>query len=355
VASSGTSLTEGQIKLIGRFTHNITLLFDGDKAGIKASLRGIDLIVASGLNVRAVVLPDGNDPDSYAKNFGSEALEEYLKNHTRDFIAFKAGLFAEEALLDPIKKAEGIESIVETISLVPDVIRRSVFVKEAARLFQVPEEALTEAVNVRVFSRLRKPAFRPEVAENEPTNQAIPAEESFENTALYQLEGEIVRLLVLYGHKPLEEKFLVAHYILEQLSDLELKSEVFRALIVEYGERLDFGENMGPEYFYHHPREEYKQTIIRLCEPVQEKIIFHTHRGFEDFADWETDNLHKSLFFNIMHLKKQHIKEDIKALYQQMEIPGNEEEEFRILTAIHEKKQIEAMLTKDLGDVMIQL
>jgi hypothetical protein len=112
---------------------------------------------------------------------------------------------------------------------------------------------------------------------------------------------------------------------------------------------------MGPEYFYHHPREEYKQTIIRLCEPVQEKIIFHTHRGFEDFADWETDNLHKSLFFNIMHLKKQHIKEDIKALYQQMEIPGNEEEEFRILTAIHEKKQIEAMLTKDLGDVMIQL
>ncbi len=356
VASSGTSLTDGQIKLIGRFTRNITLLYDGDKPGIKASLRGIDLIVASGLNVRAVVLPDGNDPDSYAKNFGSDALELYLKNNSQDFITFKAGIFAEEAALDPIKKAEGIDSIVETISLVPDVIRRSVFVKEAARLFQVPESALTEAVNLRVFGRLRKPVFRPDSPEIEAlkqeTAEPLPGTE---NTVLYDLEGEIIRLLLLHGHKTLEEKFLVAHYILEQLSDIELKSEIFKNLITEYMERLDFGESMGPEYFYHHPQERIKQVIIDLCEPLQEKIIFHTHRDFEDFSEWETENLHKSLFFNIMHLKKQHVLEEIKTLNRDLETAADEDEEFRILASILEKKKTEAILTKELGDVINHL
>ena len=123
VASSGTALTEEQIKLIRRFTENVTVLFDGDAAGIKAALRGIDLVLKGGLNVRIVLLPDAEDPDSFSRKMGSTEFKKYLKDHTQDFISFKIDLYAKEASHDPIKKAEAIRDIVTSISLIPDPIK----------------------------------------------------------------------------------------------------------------------------------------------------------------------------------------------------------------------------------------
>ena len=129
VSSSGTALTENQIKLIHRFTENITVLFDGDSAGIKAALRGIDMILKGGLNVRVVLFPDGEDPDSYSRKVGTTAFKTFLKEHSQDFVSFKAGLFAQEAAGDPIRKAESIKEIVTSIALIPDAVKRSVYIQ----------------------------------------------------------------------------------------------------------------------------------------------------------------------------------------------------------------------------------
>ena len=357
VASSGTSLTEGQIKLVGRFTKYLTLLYDGDKAGIKASLRGIDLIVAAGLNVRAVVLPEGHDPDSYAKAFGATALAEFLKSNTQDFISFKAGLAAGEAAADPFKKAESIDSILETISLVSDVIKRSVFVTEASRLFKMSEEAMTESLNLKVFEKLRKP--KPRI--DQPQLDLPPLEfpdnlqtQKFEEkkSIIYNLESEIVRVLILHGHKPIEDQFLIANYIFEQLNDIEFKTDIFKRLMNEYSERLDFGEEMKTELFFHHSDEFLKRLVIDMCSPFQEKIMRYTERSFDEFADMDEQNVSKSLYFNILQLKKQYLLQEMEELRQKLENIENEEEELLILTEIHEKKKIEMELSKELGSVM---
>jgi DNA primase len=357
VASSGTSLTEGQIKLVGRFTQNLTLLYDGDKAGIKASLRGIDLIVAAGLNVRAVVLPDGHDPDSYAKAFGASTLEEFLKSHTQDFISFKAGLAAEEAAADPFKKAESIDSILETISLVSDVIKRSVFITEASRLFKMSEEAMTESLNLKIYEKLRKPKPRidnglqdlpPLELPESPYNQEFKEKRSI----IYDLEREIVRILILHGHKTIEDQYLIATYVFEQLAEVEFKTDSFKRMIVEYSERLDFGDELKPEYFFHHNDEFIKRLVIDMCSPVQEKIMRYTERSFDEFADMDEQQVSKSLYSNILQLKKQYLFKEMEELRLKLENLENVDEELIILTEIHEKKKIEIELSKELGSVM---
>src|SRR5690349_13012221 len=143
VASSGTALTEEQIKLMRRFTENVTVLFDGDAAGIKAALRGIDLVLKGGLNVRIVLLPDGEDPGSYSKKMGSTELNQYLKDHTKDFISFKIELYSADAAKDPIKKAELIRDIVTSITAIPDPLKRTVYLQECSKKLEVPLSILS--------------------------------------------------------------------------------------------------------------------------------------------------------------------------------------------------------------------
>jgi DNA primase len=142
VASSGTALTQGQINLIHRFTNNITVLYDGDAAGIKASIRGIDLLLEEGMNVKVVLLPDGEDPDSFARTHSSSEFIDYIAKNETDFIRFKTNLLLDESGNDPIKRAALIGDIVHSISLIPDGIIRSVYVKECSRLMDIDENAL---------------------------------------------------------------------------------------------------------------------------------------------------------------------------------------------------------------------
>lgn len=160
VASSGTALTPGQIRLIHRFTDNITVLYDGDAPGIKASLRGIDLILQEGLNIKVVLLPDGEDPDSFSKSQSAESFRKYIKEHETDFIRFKTQLLLEDAGEDPIKRAAIISNIVESISLIPDAIVRSVYVQECSRLLQIDEQLLLSELNKRRQKRAEQQSTR---------------------------------------------------------------------------------------------------------------------------------------------------------------------------------------------------
>ena len=180
VASSGTSLTTGQIRLIHRFTNNVTLLYDGDKAGIKASLRGIDMLLEEGMNISVVLLPDGEDPDSYAQSHSTEEVEEYIKSNKVDFIRFKTNLLLGEAGDDPVSRASLIGDVVKSIAVVPNDILRSEYIKKCSEMLKVSEQLLvSETAKIRkqraeeIYKRKQQGAEQP--ADSKTKNKRLPA------------------------------------------------------------------------------------------------------------------------------------------------------------------------------------
>lgn len=197
VSSSGTALTPEQIRLISRLTKNITVLFDGDAAGIRASLRGIDLILEQGMNVKVCTFPEGEDPDSFAKSKSQEELREFLEEKAQDFISFKASLLMNEAKNDPIKKADLIRDMVNSIAKIPDSIQREVYVQECSRIMDISEEVLysTLAQIQKKESNVSKPVKKTmEVVKEQPA-QVQKVDQ------LYELERKIIGLLLLYGRE----------------------------------------------------------------------------------------------------------------------------------------------------------
>jgi DNA primase len=200
VASSGTALTPDQIRLINRLTKNITVLFDGDAAGLRASVRGIDLILEEGMNVKVCTFPDGDDPDSFAKKNSYDDLVSYLENNAKDFIQFKASLLMDEANNDPIKKADLIRDMVVSISKIPDRIKREIYIQECSRIMDISEQVLLNTLAQLVQKdiseagkKLKQEQKAFEVVKNEPLVQHEKV------NIVYELERKIIEMLLLYG------------------------------------------------------------------------------------------------------------------------------------------------------------
>lgn len=243
VSSSGTSLTEGQIRLVKRFTPNITILYDGDAAGLKASFRGIDMILQEGMNVRVVLFPEGEDPDSYAKNHTSEELKEYITSSAQDFIRFKTSVLIDDVGDDPIKRAEMIKDIVSSIAVIPDQIKRSVYTKECSTLLEISEKALINELN-KILRENTSKRIKKQNSQHQqiPDDAFFPYEEEEEkssnkDTDLAHWEKDILRLLISYGSKAIEievdaegeekqfQKISVAQYIIISIQGDEVGFE----------------------------------------------------------------------------------------------------------------------------------
>lgn len=241
VASSGTSLTQQQIRLLSRFSRNMTVIYDSDPAGIKASLRGIDLILQEGLNVRVVLLPEGEDPDSFARSHTADEVRQYIADHEQDFLNFKARLLLDETKGDPARKAMVISDMVQSIAQIPDSIQRAVYIKECARTTDTPEQVLiAEVARKRLstsgdrdadeFLRRQTQQVLSEQRDEEQTpviNTKIEAGSSFET-----LERDLIRFLLLHGHQSFEVKegqhmvdCNVAEFIFGELDCDQLKME----------------------------------------------------------------------------------------------------------------------------------
>lgn len=254
VASSGTSLTVEQIKLISRFTRNIVILYDGDPAGIKASLRGIDLILEEGLNVKIVLFPEGEDPDSYIQKVGGKAFRDFISQHQKDFIVFKTSLLLEEVKHDPVKKAALIYDIVESIAKIPDSIKASLFIKECSILMNMDERLLLAEYN----------KLKIKLA-NKKSSDVLPTKENAEGTEVITdveppkpmlddeaQEKDIVRLLFSYGHLDWSEDLSIARYILHELEHAEIKNPIYNSIFEQYRSQLDIGSVPDQNYFIHH-------------------------------------------------------------------------------------------------------
>ncbi|WP_203294217.1 DNA primase [Luteirhabdus pelagi] len=231
VSSSGTALTHEQIRLIHRLTNNITVLFDGDAAGLRASLRGIDLILAQGMNVKVCTFPEGEDPDSFARKNSLEELQEYLSEQSRDFMSFKASLLAEEAKGDPIKKAETIRDMVESISKIPDDIKRELYIKECARIMDISEEVLFNTL-AQILEKNRrdnsKKWSKPQEQLQKVADDPKPVKKI---NVQHELERKIIELLLLYGS--IEEEFEDVLLDSDENGEVILKPEKVNARVFE--------------------------------------------------------------------------------------------------------------------------
>ncbi len=249
VASSGTSLTEGQIRLIHRFTKNITVIYDGDSAGIRASLRGIDMILKEGLNVRVVLLPDGDDPDSFARKHNSTELSDFILSKEEDFISFKTRLLLDEAQNDPLKKAALISDIVQSISVIPDAITRSVYTHECAKQLEVDEQMLLREIALRRVERSSggeaKEFVRLQGVLQNGSSATISSGRQLvaPGSGIEELEHELVKYLVKYGNQSFDYKegkqtvqLNVASVIIEELkkNNIQLTNLAYRTIYDEY-------------------------------------------------------------------------------------------------------------------------
>ena len=359
VASSGTSLTDGQIKLIRRFTNQVTVLYDGDPAGIKASLRGIDLLLEGGLNVKAVVFPDGEDPDSYSRKVGSQAFQDYLKANSRDFIGFKISLYQEEIEKDPIRKAGIIREVVQSIGKIPDPIIRSVYAKEASVLLGIEEEILHAELN-KILIKTQKEQF--ERAKEEKAVEAsieelisIPMEVGSEDHLLAQ-EREMIRLLLNYGGQKLDEQELhFCQYILVEIAEVSFQTPVYQKMLLLYRESVDLGNVPTDALFLNHGDAEVRQEAIALITQRHE-VSTHWKDKFQIFIQLESDDLANTAFKSILRLKRrllQKLMEEAMANIKEAEQQQLEEGKMRELLELYlELKNFKLKIDKELGIVI---
>lgn len=312
VASSGTALTENQIKLIRRFTENVTVLFDGDAAGIKAALRGIDMILRGGMNVRVLLFPDGEDPDSFSRKVGTTEFQKYLKEHTQDFVSFKAGLYAKEAAGDPIRKAESIKEIVSSIAVIPDPIKRSVYIQETSQLLKIGEPVLLTELNKILITERRKNEKEKlrgqDVVEQVETVQDIssPVKVDAETLVQYQ-EKETIRLLLNYADSPATSNEggtsqKLSEFLLHELEDVTFTNPVYKEIYEMFREYLSSGKPLDSHTILKEGSNAVKATVTDLITSRYETSP-HWGDKYHIFIPKEKDVLNELALTNVLRLK----------------------------------------------------
>jgi len=297
VASSGTSLTTEQIRLIKRFTNNVTIIYDGDEAGIKASLRGIDMVLEEGLNIKVVPLPEGEDPDSYSKQLSATEFQQFIKESEKDFISFKTRLLMKDTEQDPVGKAGLINDVIRSISVIPDTVMRSVYIKESARMLDTEERILYSQV-YRLRKKKAEDRYNKESRQEEIRIQSTPLP-SFIKEIFGELQEKLlVRFLLQYGNERLyeiqdehagNEYISVAEYVVNEIlnDELEFKNLLYRQIFEEVNNIIQKGEVIEIKHFVHHENPSISQLAVDLLSSPYNLSKVHSRKG----ATVETEDM----------------------------------------------------------------
>ena len=365
VASSGTSLTTEQIRLVKRYTKNITMLYDGDAAGIHAALRGTDMILAEGMNVRVVVLPPEHDPDSFGKAYPTEEVERYLKVNVKDFIRFKTELLLKDAANDPIKKGQVVRNVVETISVVSDPIFRIAYVKETSRLMDMPEETLMMELNKMLRAKFKKSlGVEGEVIPDEQVT--APTQEKPEEETLpvgYYQERELVKLLLLYGSEQLknvredengqevEEQISVAQMIIDDLLNDEIVflDTVNRKIFDVYDQALNTDQLPDDQFFISNEDEQVSQLAADLLISPYKLDRWEKH-GI--FVKKEEDMLKMAVQSAILRSKDQIIDARRKEIQDELKLEQDIDNQLILLKKKKHWDDLRVQINKMLGIVI---
>lgn len=411
VASSGTALTSDQIRLIHRFTNNITVLYDGDGAGIKASIRGIDMLLEEGMNVKICLLPDGDDPDSFARKHNATDYQAYINDHETDFIRFKTDLLMEEAGKDPIKRASLISSIVKSISVIPDAIVRSVYIRECSQMLQMEEKVLIEAT-AKLIEQARETKFKEQQRKKEreqrmatptstpasttsaepPANEApaigsasssdqeplppepvpVPADtytsyiptEGNEQKVFYAKEEDLVRMLIRYGEKVMcyveneageQEPLTVTEYISSGLKedDLQFHTPLHRLILQACEAHLN-DPNFNPErYFIAHPDPAVSKLAADLVSDRYQLSKYHS-KGQKIVTDEE--RLYELIPRLLLDFKLSIVEEEMKHTLQALTDPAISNDPQRCMETMKRYKELQetqSIMAQHAGDRVV--
>ena len=411
VASSGTALTSDQIRLIHRFTNNITVLYDGDGAGIKASIRGIDMLLEEGMNVKVCLLPDGDDPDSFARKHNATDYQAYINDHETDFIRFKTDLLMEEAGKDPIKRASLISSIVKSISVIPDAIVRSVYIRECSQMLQMEEKVLIEAT-AKLIEQARETKFKEQQRKKEreqrmatptstpasttsaepPANEApaigsasssdqeplppepvpVPADtytsyistEGNEQKVFYAKEEDLVRMLIRYGEKVMcyveneageQEPLTVTEYISSGLKedDLQFHTPLHRLILQACEAHLN-DPNFNPErYFIAHPDPAVSKLAADLVSDRYQLSKYHS-KGQKIVTDEE--RLYELIPRLLLDFKLSIVEEEMKHTLQALTDPAISNDPQRCMETMKRYKELQetqSIMAQHAGDRVV--
>ena len=386
VASSGTSLTSGQIRMIHRFTNNITVLYDGDMAGIKASIRGIDMLLEEGMNIKVMLLPDGDDPDSFARKHNATEFQEYIAAHEVDFIRFKTNLLMSDAAGDPFKRATLIADIVKSISVIPEAIVRSEYIKECSQMLHVEEKILV--AEVAKLKKEKTPAPQGEKSTNDAqgagitgtaesaqgenlenaeatTAQASSSNWSPDRGPLYPKELLIVQQLIRYGEKIIfqekdeegnMETMRVAEFVTADLQqdELTLTTPLFAQLLQELMQHLDDEGFTAERYFITHANPEYSKLAADLAEDKYQLSKYHSKT--QTIVN-EADRLHEVVPRLLIDYKMAIVEIELKETMSQLRQPAIMGDPTLCMETMARYKQLmetRQMMAKILGDRVIE-
>jgi DNA primase len=359
VASSGTSLTPEQVRLIRRFSENITVLYDGDAAGIKASLRGIDIILEEDMNVKSVVFPDGDDPDSYIRKVGGAAFSEYVKNHQKNFINFKTELSLADVGNDPIKKAELIADLVTSITKIPNPIKRSVFYQEVAKMLQIDENILINEGNKYIKTKIGENK-RLEKGDGGIISPAPPIRnqelEIIDSLKKFNVQEEsLVKDLVLYGHFVIEkdeetgENHTLADYLFHETNDLKIETPIFHEIYQLYKTEYLNGSNPTTQMFSSNPNPQIQDIAVSWLSPKHE--LSDKWNTFEIFIPKYEEMLNEFSYKMVLRIRKEKIQKEIESLINEIDESSEEDLEI-IMNAIGKKRGIIKLIADELGSVV---
>lgn len=411
VASSGTALTQGQIRLIHRFTNNITVLYDGDAAGIKAALRGIDLLLEDGMNIKVVLLPDGEDPDSFARKQSASQFAEFIKQNETDFIRFKTKLLLDDAGTDPIKRSSLITDIIRTVAIIPDNIARSIYIRECSAMMEIDEQILLNEVNKIKLSKDERqaaqppspispnpgmpdysemPGYQPYMGEDSflppddnlppPPPEDYPPEEAgpmsmppppppiqpaSKRSPFEVYELALLRYIVRYGERILydyvEEEtnehivMRVAEYIRYDLErdELTFYTPLFKTMLDEAANKCQEEHFLASRYFLAHQDQNISRLAANLIGEKYQLSKYHTkYRELEQ----EEDKLSQLVIREIYALKDAYILIKIKetqAAMKEAQTGGNMDQAMELMKQFTRLNEIKNVLSKELGERII--
>lgn len=374
VASSGTALTPDQIRLINRLTKNITVLFDGDAAGLRASIRGIDLILEEGMNVRVCTFPDGEDPDSFARKNSHDDLVNYLEQNSKDFIQFKASILMKDAQNDPVKKADLIRDMVNSISKIPDRIQREIYIQECARIMDISEQVL--------LSTLAQMVQKDMVEVGKKQKQEQKAFEIFRNEnhelaekvdSLFIFEREVIKILLLYGNVSEEFKDIVLKvdeegitkeiqekrehkvfqriYLSLQEDEVELSNELFRNIFTDLIDYYNRNENFSLDQYLMRLNPELAQEVTSILME-DEKEVIHNWEGRNIFPKHKNVTIEQNVTDTILSMRLLLIVKVITELQNSL-IAEPRADSSEVLPMINDYNTLKNIIAREKGVVVV--
>ncbi len=384
VASGGTALTINQIRLLHRFTENITLLYDGDKAGIKAALRGIDMMLEEGLNVRIILLPEGEDPDSFAKSHNASDLQAFLDNNHHDFIRFKTQLLSEEAQNDPTKRSDMILQIVRSIAMIPDIIKRQVYIKDTASLLAIPEDVLTRKV---IEIRKKEAEERKKRKDTEQRQASSPSAEQTPDTAAEltptavptdptELQPtnhkelnilNLIQVLIRYGERIIyqmdDQLITVGEYIITEIKNdsIDISNPLYQQVIDEYCANYQSPNFVASTFFQHHPNAAISQLAVDMIADKYQVSRMYSKRSISENVVQEVQQDEVSVLPELvqrllLELKYTVVDERIDSM-QRMLKEAQERNDWQLVMVILEQQpqlmEIRKQLCRALGNRVI--